>query len=282
MQFPNHAVREPGGGRRAKSVLARDFVSGAALGALVWIALAELGFPGVLHLPGTSGLAPATLLGALLGASRFRAVLWVGAVAVVVLFAIVAFTPVIVRPAQALIRSDPIPSPPLALDAVVILSGGLTLDGVVGPDGTERLLSGLRLAKATGTSAIVTTRVRHPANLNVSADADQRRLVELAGLGARHFIAPDVFSTRDEALRVRDLARQQRWARVAVVTSPAHSRRACGTFEKAGLRVTCVPAESRDVAFRTLALPGDRLRAFALWMYEMAGTLKYRLEGWLP
>lgn len=263
-------------------MLARDFVSGAVLTSLAWIALTELGFPGILHLPGTNGLAPAALLGGLLGVSRFRAILWVGAAAIVALVAVVAFTPIIARPAQALIRSDPVPSPPLTLDAVVILSGGITRDGLVGSDGTERLISGLRFARATGTRAIVTTRVRHPADLDVSSDADQKKLVELAGFGARHFIVPDVFSTRDEALRVRDLARQQQWARVAVVTSPAHSRRACGTFEKAGLRVTCVPAESRDVAFRSLASPGDRLRAFSLWLYEMAGTLKYRLEGWLP
>lgn len=252
------------------------------LAALAWIGVAELGFPGVLHLPGTSGFVPAALLGGFLGVSRFRTVLWVGSAAVTVLFAVVAFTPVIVRPVQSLIRSDALPSPPLALDAVVILSGGINRDGLTGSQGIERLVSGLRFAKATGTAAIVTTRVRHPANPDVSSDADQKKLVDLAGFGARHFIVPDVFSTRDEALRVRDLARQQQWARVAVVTSPAHSRRACGTFEKVGLRVTCVPAESRDVAFKTLVSPGDRLMAFELWIYEIAGTLNYRVKGWLP
>lgn len=268
--------------RRAKPVLLREFVSGAVLGALVWLAIITLGFHSVFHLPGPIGVGPAALLGGLLGISRFRVVLWLGAGALAALFAVIAFTPVIVRPAQALVRSDPLPSPPLTLDAVVVLSGGLTADGLIGADGTERMLSGLRLAKATGTSALVTTRIRAGPNLEVSSDADQKRFIELFGPGLRHFIVADVFSTRDEALRVRDLARQQSWARIAVVTSPSHSRRACGTFEKVGLRVTCAPAESREVAFRSLSDPGDRVEAFRLWIYEMAGTVNYRMKGWLP
>ena len=257
-------------------------MSGAVLGALLWLAIITLGFHSALHLPGTTGIGPAALLGGLLGISRFRVILWLGGGVLATLFAVVAFTPLVVQPAKALVRSDPMPSPPLTLDAVVVLSGGMTAEGLLGPDGTERMLSGMRLAKALGSPALVTTRIRTGANFEVSSDADQKKLVELLGPGLRHFIVTEVFSTRDEALRVRDLARQQGWARVAVVTSPSHSRRACGTFEKVGLRVTCVPAESREVAFRTLSDPGDRLEAFRLWIYEMAGTVNYRLKGWLP
>lgn len=257
-------------------------MSGAVLGALLWLAIISLGFHGTLHLSDTAGIAPAALLGGLVGLSRFRVILWLGGAALATLFAVIAFTPIIVQPAQALIRSDPVPSPPLTLDAVVVLSGGITREGVLGPDGTERVVSALRLARATGSPALVTTRIRTGPNLEVSSDADQKKLVELLGPGVRHFIVPDVLSTRDEAMRVRDLARAQGWARIAVVTSPSHSRRACGTFERVGLRVTCVPAESRTVAFRKLADPGDRLEAFRLWIYEMAGTVNYRLKGWLP
>lgn len=252
------------------------------LGALVWLAATALGLPGVLHLSGTAGLGPAALLGGLLGVTRFRPVLWLAGGALAALFAIVAFTPVIVQPAQALVRSDPVPSPPLALDAVVVLSSGISTDGMLSPDGADRLLSGIRLAKAAGAPTLVTTRVRNPAAVDVSSDADQKRLVTLAGPGLLLLVVPDVFSTRDEAMHVRNLARRESWSRVAVVTSPAHTRRACGTFEKAGLRVTCVPADSRDVAFKTLTTPADRVDAFKLWIYEMAGTINYRLKGWLP
>lgn len=270
------------GARRAKPVLLRDFTSGAILGALVWLAITTLGLNGTLHLSNAIGLAPAALLGGLLGVTRYRVILWLAGGALAALFAVVAFTPIIVRPARALVRSDPLPSPPLTLDAVVVLSGGVTSDGLIGYSGIERLLSGIHLARSTGTSSLVTTRVRHSANLEVTSDADQKRLVQLMGPGMRLFIVGDVLDTRDEALLVRDLARRQRWARVAVVTSPAHSRRACGTFEKVGLRVTCVAAESRTVAFPALATPSDRIRAFNLWIYELAGTSNYRLRGWLP
>lgn len=268
--------------RRTKPVLVREFASGAILGGLIWGLIATLGFHGILHLTVASGFLPSVLLGGLLGLSRYYPVLWIIGAVLAALYGLVAFTPLIVQPAQALIRSDPIPSPPLTLDAIVVLSGGVSDDGLLGPDATERLVSGLRLASATRTPALVTTRVRSPTNPEISSDADQKRLVELVGPRPQLFIVSDVFSTRDEALRVRALAVQQQWARVAVVTSPAHSRRACGTFEKAGLRVTCVPSDSRDVAFKTLATADDRLKAFRLWIYEMAGTLNYRLKGWLP
>ena len=279
---PDFANPRPTVARRSKPLLLKEFVGGAVLGALIWLAILTLGFHSVFHLPGALGLGPAALLGGLLGLTRFRALLWVAGFTLTVLFAVVAFTPVIVQPAQALVRADPIPSPPLTVDAVVILSGGITADGVLSPDGTERMISGLRLARVAGARAVVTTRVRTGANLEVSSDADQRKLVDLFGGGVQHLIVSDVFSTRDEAVRVRELAQQQRWARVAVVTSPSHSRRACGTFEKVGLRVTCVPAESREVAFRSLSYPGDRVEAFNLWIYEMAGTVNYRMKGWLP
>lgn len=278
----NSSTPRTAGARRPKPVLVREFTSGAVLGALVWLAITTLGLQGTLHLSAASGLASAALLGALLGVSRYRVILWLAGGALAALFAVVAFTPIITQPARALVRSDPMPSPPLTLDAVVVLSGGVTTEGLVAYSGVERLLSGIRLARSTGTPSLVTTRVRNPANLEISSEPDQKRLVQLMGPGMRLFIVGDVFSTRDEALRVRDLARQQRWARVAVVTSPAHSRRACGTFEKAGLRVTCVPAESREVSFRTLAAAGDRIEAFKLWIYELAGTVNYRVKGWLP
>lgn len=263
-------------------MLAREFASGAILGGLIWGLIATLGFHTIFHLTDASGFAPSVLLGGLLGLSRYYPLLWIFGTGLAALYGLVAFTPLIVKPAQALIRSDPMPSPPLTLDAIVVLSGGVSTDGLLGPDAADRLLSGLRLARATRTPALVTTRVRNPINPEITSDADQKRLVELVGPRTQLFIVSDVFSTRDEALRVRQLAAQQQWARVAVVTSPAHSRRACGTFEKAGLRVTCVPSDSRGVAFKTLATADDRLDAFNLWIYEMAGTINYRLKGWLP
>ncbi|MFN2565563.1 MAG: YdcF family protein, partial [Gemmatimonadaceae bacterium] len=90
-----------------------------------------------------------------------------------------------------------------------------------------------------------------------------------------------VFSTRDEAVRMRELARSLDISSVAVVTSPTHTYRACATFEKVGFAVTCVPSESRDVALGSLGDVTDRVRAFQLWLYEMAGLAKYRVRRWI-
>lgn len=280
---PNESlIPRAAGARRAKPILVGEFTSGAVLGALIWLALRTFGLHDIFSLSGSSGVLPAALLGGLLGLSRFRPLLWVVAAALTVLFTLVSYTPIIVQPAQALVRSDPIPSSPLGLDAIVVLSLGVSADGLISPDAADRLLSGLQLAKVTATRDIVVTRVRNSADPEITSEADQRNLVKLAGSELRLFVVSDVQTTRDEALLVRDLARRRGWGRVAVVTSPAHSRRACGTFEKVGMRVTCVPAESRRIAFETLASPDDRVKAFGLWAYELAGTAKYRLRGWLP
>lgn len=268
--------------RGTRPVLARELATGAILGALIWLAVRSLGLHSALHLSPANGIVPAALLGALVGATRYRVLLWLTGTALVALFAVVAFTPIIVRPVQALIRSDPMPSPPLTIDAIVVLGGGVTTDGLLPPDATDRMLSGLRLARATGTTTFVITRARNSRDPRITSDADQKSLIQLTSTGLRVFSVSDVLSTRDEAIGVRDLAAKEGWARIAVVTSPAHTRRACGTFEKVGLRVTCVPAESRRVPVRSLTTPGDRVAAFELWIYEIAGTIKHRVRGWLP
>jgi uncharacterized SAM-binding protein YcdF (DUF218 family) len=66
-----------------------------------------------------------------------------------------------------------------------------------------------------------------------------------------------------------------------VVTSPFHSRRACAVFEKVGFAVACLPADSRDLPVSRIITPKDRLRAFQLWIYEVAGDIRYRQRGWL-
>jgi uncharacterized SAM-binding protein YcdF (DUF218 family) len=115
----------------------------------------------------------------------------------------------------------------------------------------------------------------------VTADVDQQRLVSLLERPIRLLIVDSIFSTRDEAVRTRALAKALDITNVAVVTSPLHTYRACATFEKVGFAVTCVPSESRDVALTTLSGPTDRVKALQLWLYELAGLAKYRVSGWM-
>ena len=67
--------------------------------------------------------------------------------------------------------------------------------------------------------------------------------------------------------------------RVAVVTSPVHTRRACAKFEKLGSFVTCVPAREYEAATIAPARAPDRLAALREYLCEALGTVKYRSAG---
>jgi uncharacterized SAM-binding protein YcdF (DUF218 family) len=192
---------------------------------------------------------------------------------------VLAFTPLMRRPVNALVRSDPLPA---ALDAVVVLSGGVSSDGHLKPMAADRLLSGLSLVRRGVAPLLILSRDRwRDGAAEVTTDADQQRLIALLAPTPRLIVVDSVFSTRDEAMRIRALADSLGVRRVAVVTSPTHTYRACATFEKVGFAVTCVPSESREVALRGQRLVSDRVRAFQLWLYEIAGIAKYRANGWI-
>jgi uncharacterized SAM-binding protein YcdF (DUF218 family) len=196
------------------------------------------------------------------------------------LLAVIVYTPVIRRPARALIRSDPLGARPV--QAVVILSAGVTADGHLRRRAIDRMLTGLSLVRRGITTTLIVSREREgPPGQDVTSDADQQRLIALLERPIRLLIVDSVFSTRDEAVRTHHLARSLGVTSVAVVTSPMHSYRACATFEKVGFIVTCVPSESRDVALGSLRAPTDRVRAFQQWLYELAGLAKYRARRWI-
>ena len=71
----------------------------------------------------------------------------------------------------------------------------------------------------------------------------------------------------------------QRWKRVAVVTSPMHSRRACATVEGTGLAVTCVVAPWRPAAWPARTA-GDRIVVMQRLVYETLAWAQYRVSGW--
>ncbi|MGI9042910.1 MAG: YdcF family protein [Gemmatimonadaceae bacterium] len=251
--------------------------SGAVLGAGTWLILSELGFPHIAGIGTLEILPVAAALGALAGLTRFHAPLvWFGTVSTALLM-VVAFTNLIVAPARAMFRTDPLPA---SADAIVVLSAGVTGDGMLAQQGLDRVLKGIELARSGVAPRIVLTRERKRVRGKwVTTSADQERLVSMAGV---EVVTTGVSrSTREEALRVRALALEGQWTRIVLVTSAFHARRACATFEKLELDVSCIPADSRDVAVLTLAEPADRVRAFAMWLYEAAGTARYRMAGWL-
>jgi len=251
---------------------------GAILGIATWLLLITMGIPYVFRISEYDGLAPFAILGALAGLTRLRKVLWMPAVAMTLVLMVVAYTAVIEGPVRSLVRRDAVP--PRA-DAVVVLSAGINPDGLLGWQATDRIIKGIELIQAGIAPTIVTTRERNVFRGKViTSEQDQKRLLALGGV-TDALVTPVINNTREEAVAVERIARSRGWNQLVLVTSPAHSRRACGTFEKVGLKISCVPSDSRDVAFIVLGNGEDRIAALRLLVYERVGTAFYRWKGWL-
>jgi len=257
-----------------------EILHAGVLAALAWVAAETLGIPDLIGAPAVPLIPIVAIAGAglgWLGATRW--ILGV-ATALLLLMVLVAFTPIVRRPAQALIIADPVPAE--GVDAVVVLSAAVSRDSLLSPGGAERLLHGVALLNDGRAGVIVTSRVRHRQGADtISSDADQARLLALGPDSVRWVVIDSVATTRDEAVRAAALARREGWSHLMVVTSPLHTRRACAAFRKTGLRVTCVPARSRGVALQSLGTASDRLAAFGPWLYETVGWWWYRLRGWV-
>jgi len=253
-------------------------LTGFVLGVATWMLIARLGVPHIFGFGASGGEIPLGLAGALLGLTRFRTWLLWTAVSLIAVLAVVSMTNIVVRPARSLIRVDPLPR---NADAVVVLSAGVTGDGFMPQQGSDRLRKALELVRSGVAPTLVVTRERRLVEkVTVSTNADQDNLIGLAGIPS--FITTHwVTSTHDEAVQVARLARQRGWKQIVLVTSPFHSRRACATFEAAGIQVSCAPAQSRDIAVRSLKDPDDRVAAFGMLIYEVAGMLRYRQRGWI-
>lgn len=264
-------------GARA-SIYLLNAVFGATLGIAAWLLLLTMGIPYVFRIAQYDGLAPFAILGALAAMTRLRKVLWIPVAAMTVFLMVIAYTDVIEAPVRSLVRRDPLPA---RADAIVVLSAGINPDGLLGWQAIDRIIKGIELVQAGIAPTIVTTRERNVFRGKViTSEQDQKRLLALGGVKDA-IVTSVINNTREEALAVARIARERGWRRIVLVTSPAHSLRACATFEKAGLTVSCVPSDSRDVALIVLGNGEDRIAAFRLWLYETTGTVRYRWSGWL-
>jgi uncharacterized SAM-binding protein YcdF (DUF218 family) len=259
-------------------------VVGLLAGALLGLLVRELGFWNLLGWDQIS--MQGMLLFAVAGAAgslwpRVVRFLWAADLALLCLLCVVAFTSVTSALAGRWIRADP--KPEGGVDAVVVLSADLTASGTLSAISSDRLLTALDLVKRGAAPRVVTTRVTdNSAGYFFSSDADQLRLVTLAGLTDRWIrITDDVHSTRDEAVAVARRLRLLGVRRIGVVTSPMHTRRACATFEQVGLSVVCVPALERGEQTLRSVSERDRLAAFRYYLYERLAWLEYRRRGWV-
>ena len=101
-----------------------------------------------------------------------------------------------------------------------------------------------------------------------------------------HTLGP-VRSTREEALRTRELCDRLGWTNVLLVTSAMHMRRSVATFEKAGVHVHPVACDFQVLRFPVNGVvvkwfpDEDALATFALGWHEQLGWLAYRAFGHL-
>lgn len=255
-----------------------DIAAGMLLGFFSWMGYRELSIIDPFSGTGLSGLWTFAIAGGLLYRTSARGLVWTIAGSIAFMILIVSQTPIIKSGAQSLIRTDSVG----AIDAVVVLSSSVSDDELLDQQAVDRLLTGLETAKKySAKSLIVTPVTMQGADRTVSTAADQLRLFQLSNASVELITTGPVVNTHDEAMQTAAVARQRGWKRVALVTSPLHSSRACAAFEKQGLAVTCVPAKSRDLAVGTLKGGADRLRAFQLWLYETLAISEYRRRGWI-
>lgn len=254
-------------------------MAGAILGALAAVAAHVLGVQQLLRTPDLSLYLPAAAVGAILGGSRLRPLLWISAAIIALLCVTVAYTPVVSSLATPLIRRDSVPP---RVDAIAVLSAGLTRDGMMRGETLDRLLTGLALAKRRLAPTLLISRETLPSGgKSVSDSVDKESVVALVKPPGQVIFVDSVFTTRTEALRMKAIAQPRGWSTVAVVTSPMHTRRACATFEAVGFKVVCVPADLRDSGLYEGSAAPDRLRSFRSWLYETFASSSYRRRGWI-
>lgn len=254
--------------------------TGAAAGALAGFFLAAFGLREILGgVPDADIVLYGLALGFLVGLVGGRWVMLAISGLLAVTYFVIGNTPIMGRVAAKWVRSDPLPA---SADAIVVLSATVLADTTLNVEGTERLLSGLELFERGISTRLFTTKVEvgYPQGVLTSIP-DQQRLVKLANAQAGWTVLQDTHSTRDEALQAA--VKLPNGARsIVVVTSPMHTRRACATFEAVGFKVTCYPARTREHGTWTPVDTADRLAAFADYLYERLGMIKYRWKHWLP
>jgi len=127
-----------------RSDLARHALTGAILGTLCAVAMYLLGVQQLLRRPDLSLFLPLTIVGALLGMTRLRPLLWVAGGILAVLCLAVAYTPLAAHSAAPFIRRDAIPA---RVDAIAVLSMGGTPDGLMRSETLDRVLTGITLSR---------------------------------------------------------------------------------------------------------------------------------------
>jgi uncharacterized SAM-binding protein YcdF (DUF218 family) len=263
-------------GARVKQ-LAEVPLQGAMVALLILVTMWVLGVAEALNVARPLAVPFAMLAGALLGRWLLRAMVATMLIAMTIA-AIGIWSPLVPALAKPFVRNDAVDLS--QLDAVFVFSNSVNTHGLVSGEGIDRLLTGVALRAQRPELPLLVSTVRSTdRSRGISSVADQRAVIALAPAPGTTEWIDSVYSTRDEAVKLSRRAFLARWKRVAVVTSPMHTRRACATVEGLGLPVTCVAAPWRPAGWppRTAR---DRMVVMQRLTYETLAWLQYRLSGW--
>jgi hypothetical protein len=252
-------------------------LQGAMLGFVILSAAELLGLPNALGFDRPLAMPIALALGAIAGRWLLRPMFGLACVMLAVVF-IGIWSPLVPRLARPFVRNDAVSLD--KVDAVFVFSNSVNSRGLVAGEGVDRLLTGIALRARRPALPLLVSIVRsEDTRYPVASDDDQRALIGLVPAAGPVEWIDSVYSTRDEAVRLSRRAFQAHWTRVAVVTSPMHTRRACATVEALGLAVTCVAAPWRPAGWppRTTS---DRLLVMQRLTYETLAWAQYRVTGW--
>lgn len=255
-------------------------MGGAAIGCALAVLAAYLG----------EVRAPVPLLLALIvacaGLGTFplsRRVLKVSAGLLSALCALCLLTPVLRAPLASLTEN----AAPVRADAVVVLGAGVWCGtGALEPSSLARLIRGLELWRAGLAPALTVSQqsgLIGPQDCPKISDLERAYIRGLYPNGGPSVLTlANVTTTRDEAARVRELARERGWKRVLLVTSLSHSARAARLFrtQLAPLGVVVTSVNAPETRFdTTLPLPSDRLVALRVLLYEWLSRAKATVGG---
>jgi hypothetical protein len=250
---------------------------GAIVALLIAGAASMLGLPEALGIARPIALPCAIVAGALLGRWFLRP-MFLLAVVLSVLVAIGIWSPLVPSLAAPFVRNDAVKLDDV--DAVFVFSNTVNSHGLVSEEGIDRLLTGIALRAKRPTLPLIVSVVRGMDRVNsATSTSDQRALIGLVPAAGPVEWIDSVYSTRDEAVRLSRRAFSAHWKKVAVVTSPMHTRRACATVEALGLSVTCVAAPWRPAGFPART-SWDRLLIMRRLTYESLAWAEYRVTGW--
>ncbi len=192
--------------------------------------------------------------------------------AAVVLVCLSAFTPLPNYAALAL-RTDPRLGP---ADAIVVLGGGIELDGALMSHSLYRVMHGVRLYKAGLAPLIVFSGAAFGGRV-AEADAAAQFARDLGVPGERILTEPSPRTTREEAARISQRFQSRAIRRILLVTDSEHLARAAPLFEQVGFEVLPAPVDSVSPATDS---PEGRLEMLRGMSQELVARLYYRLAGY--